>query len=420
MIWLKEKFEKQPQELLQLMMAVLFTYYAIVPIVAIVRLHRISGMAYFYKGMSLLSLALCTYVVLRWFKDIRWNALSILLVVMLLQGLSIGFANQNPLPFILSHTFNASLALFFCLAFSNFPPEKEAFDRQIKLACIAIGVVALGAMAYFLTFMLNRNFYYGMSVAALMLPLGYCLVSRRWLLAIAILVLITLSGKRGVMIAAFIETGVFLCTLYYDHIKRYQKNILSGFLIAVPSLLIFMALFEVHPLIAKWNIINPLSSTFNLERGSGGRWTEIMRSYEAFQTYRANWIWGAGHGFHYDWWSVTGLWQYDPIRHYMHFSPLNILFRYGLVTGGLFFALLIGFLINGYRELKERTLSQLQATLFLFVVGRLAQGLTSYTWGTDPLLWVAIGYLSPQLLPNQYLIFLKRLASRIPIANGQP
>lgn len=407
--WIK-KWDN-PQKILLLVLSTLFLYYALVPVLAIIRLHKIEGIVYIYKGVTLGCLALTCYLIIRHFKEVKWNSLSVLLVIMLIQGTLIGLNNQNPLSFIVSHTFNGVLALVFCLAFNNFAPERERFFAITKIAMLSITLVALGAMIYFLCFMLNGNFYYGMSVAALMLPLGYCLIQRQWALSLAIIVLITLSGKRGVMIAALIETGIYLSAIYYEEFKRYRKKALIIFVSSLPIAFIFMALFELHPLIAKWNIINPLSSNFNLERGSGGRWTEIMRSYEAFQTSGANWIWGAGHGFHYDWWSKTGLWNYDFVRHYMHLSPLNYVFRYGLITASLFFLLLIKILHSSYQGLKNQSLPKLEAIFFLFVVGRLAQGFTSYTWGTDPLLWIAIGYLSIWCAPLAICAPLKNIFS---------
>ncbi len=152
----------------------------------------------------------------------------------------------------------------------------------------------------------------------------------------------------------------------------------------------------------KINQVNPLSKNFNFGKDSAGdRVAEVMSVFKTFQEKNYSWIIGAGNGFTYE--RNYGLFTDKRILHNVHFTPLALTSRYGVVISGIFFLIVFRYLywiINIYG-----TSSALIRPLLFYQIFGFIASLFSYSIAADFILWVTMGLIfSHQKVLNKNIL----------------
>jgi hypothetical protein len=92
---------------------------------------------------------------------------------------------------------------------------------------------------------------------------------------------------------------------------------------------------------------------------------------------------------------IEGIGTHDFYSHYVHMSPLNFVFLYGVPMALLFFAVLWLTLARAYRWVfAHRGPRSAEFGLVLFVMGSLVVGFVGYNYATEPLIWLVFGLLT--------------------------
>jgi len=372
----------------------IFLYYAIEPVLTLFWLYGVADIIWVSKVLNV-GVVVCLTAVLFARGRMVVDRLSAWMALMLIAGIIVGLTRGNSATFALSHLFYISFALVLYTGFRSLQLADVDARRVLRGFSVVLFFSAVGSLLYFWAIMLDKGYYPGLGLATLLIPFSFFLIRRNYVGALVCMLALLASGKRGVFIAFLIVV------LVYFGMKRIRSfstlAVISGCCLAMVLGLSFWALLQFdssYPALSKWSVINPLSEETDVEVGSSGRWTEILRAYEAFSQTALGWIFGAGLGFKYQWWSDSGHWDYDPDRHYLHMSYLNYLFQYGIILTTVFLVLIYKILAIAYTYIRDHPNDIVSHVLFLYVIGKLTHAVFGFVLGADPLLWAALGMLA--------------------------
>jgi len=289
--------------------------------------------------------------------------------------------------------------LYFSKALGDWQGWLTKFMERVAPIFFAVNVFSFLVYVVFIP-ELNIAF----SASAILVPFAWYMVKRNPIMAISCLALIFISGKRGTMLAALLAVVVLLCLW-----SVCQSGKLRGYG--------FIGLISLGSLVA---VIVPVALTVDIQtlpgpiRGSlgriqlalreseggdlrvatAGRSGEVEDSWKTYSQIPRNYAMGTGYG----WWfwnygliSIRGYTEAQP-AHYIHASPLNYVYLYGIPMASLFLLTLAGKLFAVFRYLARQPVMPAGLTaLFIFIVARLSEGATGASWYTDPLIWMAMG-----------------------------
>jgi hypothetical protein len=148
---------------------------------------------------------------------------------------------------------------------------------------------------------------------------------------------------------------------------------------------------EMPPLIeatlAKWSALNPNVINFNYDNATSGRFIETTDALRAFNERPLRWITGTGYGWSFDWAGNE--------HHYVHFSPINFVFQYGILFAVLFFGILCFRLFRAFWSVTAST-PPAKLGMVLLCIGTLTEGLFAYMYAVNPWIWVGLGIVAGQ------------------------
>lgn len=334
--------------------------------------------------------------------DLKVDALFLLLVALalggLLQGgiaLALGSIHHGVRQFV-PHAFVGIAAPVIYLAFANHSGDFSRIYRLGELASPII-VAAFGvtlAMVY-AVFLPQGGFYLGFSSEALVVPLAVAIVSRRYFLALVTIVLILLSGKRGVLLVLPLLIAL---QIYFAKVSRLRLVTLIGAgavasVVAVIGAIVAQRLGMAPAFLDKIFLAGSALTKFNdphaLAVATSGRSLEL-ESAVALLNQTGTWFTGLGYGFGFFVPNVTG--DYVAFQHYVHITPFNYVMQNGVILTVILYASLGAVFLRAARVARRHG-GRAEQFLVLLTTGYLVVSITSFTAGSDAMYWVLLGLL---------------------------
>ncbi|MDI9391606.1 MAG: hypothetical protein QM402_09815 [Synergistota bacterium] len=318
-----------------------------------------------------------------------------------LLGFAIGIIRGNHMRYLIPDMGRVIFMVATYLAFLNM--HLSIFRIRVFISKFSAAVVwsysIVIAYIYLVLVPSGAEIHLGLGSEALLLPAAYYYWRgnrRRLLLSI---LLIVLSGKRGAIVALC----VMLLVLW--SMRRIKSFVGTCVLTVLVGILLIGTMFYgiyiaylhtegmlLHYTFARWQLIIPWSSQFDLYIGSGTRLEEIISAVAELKRQPLGFLAGGGHGFSYP---LTFKLGNVENYHNVHFSPIGFFVIYGLPATILFYGVLAHLLAMAHRA-RPRDASEeiVWATLFAYVVGLMIYTFFAFELLQEPLLWASIGLLS--------------------------
>lgn len=279
--------------------------------------------------------------------------------------------------------------------------EEQNLNAVLKRFSRYLFIASAVTIVTFFIYSRIRSIYVGMT-PPIEIPFAFNLLGGSYLKAFSSFVIILFSGKRSFLLASLI---VFIAYSFFIH-KKYWAAKFTGLAVIV---LLFMTLVPVL-INSEFAAIQKYVFTFTtllesdielgseeyfdiVDRVSGGRFSEISYSLQSFKQF--DFVFGKGPGYTYRLEHEASDFV-DAEYSNVHFTPINLFSKYGIIfTGSLFFYLLQPlFRRNGID--KRRTLFKMLFSMYLIEM------LFAFNIFVEPLIPFCLGYLTYKPLPKIY------------------
>jgi hypothetical protein len=333
-------------------------------------------------------------------KRVRFNFFELVLIVLLILSSVIGIINNasldrrmltdllNPLFFVLKITIFRRIIFF--QGGHAFLNEKWRY-YGVQLFKFSFITVIL-----FLVLSQIRTMYAGIGLTTHPF-LVHSLQSSSFVSVFFTFIVVLLTGKRALIISSII-----LVLVYMIFVKR---NLVKT---CIFSVVLLLAIYSIDFKSLNISAIDKYTWTYelylendvqiNLEDDneyldaiSGGRMCEITGATSKMRT--LDYIIGRGIGFTYEYTNRNDD-EFFPKYANLHFTPLSIITKYGLI----FFAVLALYILHTLGGFRNS--SALRIFFGLYVIGVSIDSLFAYVIFVDPLIPIALGYLSFNKYPN--------------------
>ncbi len=327
------------------------------------------------------------------YTKLKFNKIEILLIVLVLCSVIIGLLNT--LSLTRRHISDLTNPLFLILKiviFRSYIFESIPFLKKfIPLLAKQLFYVGFGSILLFFVLSFYKSMYAGITPTVHPFFIDG-MTKGNGLSQVASILIILLSGKRALLISSSV---IFI--LYQILIKKKGKIILYIFVafFSLSFLISYLGLnvegisaFEKY----KWTYELYMDNKDDLNYDSeilntltAGRLAEIQGATKVMSP--LDYIIGKGVGFTYTYFSQS---LNEDMTEYanLHFSPLGIITKYGFVFYFVFmfyiFSSLTKFSTNGY----------LSILFGLYIIATLIDMLFAYTIFVDPIIPIALGFLT--------------------------
>lgn len=338
-------------------------------------------------------------------KKIRLDALALILFLCLPLGISVGIINQNILNFRYSIPHITSAFFFFLMYTLGYTTTWNLVWVSKKWHKSANWILTAYTITIFLfwliQFVFQKQLYFGIGTSDLVFPFAYFLVTGNKKLAILTILVVLFSGKRGSFLSLFSSLSFFISL-------PFAKRLFSR--IGILTLLIFAFILteniiepninslELPPLIEglKDRIfsVNIFRDDFNFDIATSGRSQELYISFEDFCKENSNWLFGRGYGWKYFYdAAIPGSETTDFWAHYIHLSPVNLLYLYGLPIASFIIILLLKNVAHAFRISFKPGCPRIFKVMVLYWIGSFVSSLSGYSFPSDALFWIINGAL---------------------------
>lgn len=416
----QQKKEARSIKIFKVLLWLMCFYYCLGPLVNLIRLIRIESLyilAHYAKIFAPIGLLLSIFILLNVrTKNDRLANFGLFLVGM---GTVIGVVQLGEARYFVSHFFSGLFIPIMFLASFNLAGQIDRSKLLILLyrflnwsSYLITIAYLIGIVVFWFIAIRRGGIYIGFATNALLLPLSFFLIQRKRFWVLLCIVLMLVSGKRGVYLGLLL-----VCAIYF--LPKSQKKslsralILSGIVSVALIMFSFIARDWIYGLplpswtigvLNKWYMLDPFQEDIlnNLDIASSHRSLEIQWSFKEFIGNSWNWLVGRGYGYSFRLVLLSGE---SHQQHYLHFSPLNFLYQYGIL--GVFFLILIfRRLEQAYKVIMQNLKSKpfelsIFMTFALYSLGSFVVGLTGFTYGQDMGIWISLGILSSELLRNR-------------------
>lgn len=264
----------------------------------------------------------------------------ILLIISLVccYGTAVGFLNGYKLVQIIKHFYMpiyGGIALTFGFHLYKYVTLK-IFNYMMRFTFIVNLFTSISFFFLQTVFVI----YPGYGTQAIAYVSLYYLVMQRYYSLFISLLIVVIQGKRSVLLCTF------LCIYIYMIMKLVRSWLLTilSIVIIFPSIVVlFLYLMEdfnlyTLPGLSRLKFINPFSDFYSLALGSSGRFDEILSALAVFSKNIANFFFGSGFGFSYDW--LISYRNTDvETKGYLHMTPLLVFFILGPIITIAFYAI---------------------------------------------------------------------------------
>lgn len=344
-------------------------------------------------------------------RQLNGDLISQMFAMFVLVGASVGLVKMalglHPPRYYIAHLATGALIIVCYAAFAS-ARETAWVERGVKrLAGWLFGGILIFGTA-FLARKLTAPYpiYWGFNTQSLLVPFAWYAVNNSPWRASVMALMIVLNGKRGVTLGLLACVAILIFRgIVRANLKTQLRSIGAAIALtaAVAAGVIVITVVDTSRLpggiadtVDKWRLVTDVQTGgASLDVASAGRSSEVRHSMEEFREKPLSWVTGAGYG-----WFFTSetlrLRDYEDWRlHYVHFSPLNFIYLYGVLMGTLWLAAIAWVWFRGlYVATISNNASPFVLVVFMIVTGDLIGGLTGYSWGTDPKLWIFMGLLA--------------------------
>lgn len=313
-----------------------------------------------------------------------------------------GLQNLHTEGFIRNYfadTFNLIKAMFAyhlgMIMYSN-PFELPKPTKRIINTSIAVCTL----VTVFLVYAVNAGYvqYLDGPGYTLLLPYVVYINSNPYLTSL-ILSLVLLSTKRGaiVMAISLLLTALVLGSFkrkQFKNAKPYFKGILFLFFLSIPFLQSAWVQKQVKTVadIFEYKVLNlsELNSLdrYQLDNLGGGRISEVESAIKAMGAH--DWLLGGGHGFSYH---IKDYVETES-THNVHFTPLSIVTRYGLLITAFFYIVIIILITKIIYTVYKNKNPQPIIIPLLYIIGALIYSFFAYSLMNDVIFMFMLGHLS--------------------------
>jgi hypothetical protein len=229
----------------------------------------------------------------------------------------------------------------------------------------------------------------------LLLPFAWALSQHRYFAALLSASIAVINGKRGVTLTIVVAAFAYAVLSF-----RSRKEHLTAMTIALMALGTVAAAFVVIPQLDTNALPGGIADTVGkwqefggdrLDIATSGRLGEFQTAMYTFKQEPINWALGNGYGWYF--WITDPDGSQRPL-HYVHFTPADFLFQYGLPLTITFFLLLAYRLARIFAYVASPTSTAMDRTLFIYLMSSVIGGMTGYTYVIDPLIWCFLGFLT--------------------------
>lgn len=240
---------------------------------------------------------------------------------------------------------------------------------------------------------LGIPFYPALASAWAVLPFFVYVLEKKYTRAVSVLIILFLAGKRSIL---GLGLAVLSVILFWRRRLSLTSSAVFGIAASLPlAFLVFIVAYALSDYdisaVNKLNYINPLSEKFDVVKAAGERFEEVTASIEG----RNEGIWtelvGMGNGYVYEL-KIPRKDLYEEDRHNVHFTPVNLYTKYGIVFSVLYYSLLIFALFRIFRYSRRSHQHIDQAMSFYLLFGILSS-LISFSLPLDYLFWYCLGIL---------------------------
>lgn len=333
-------------------------------------------------------------------KNIKFNLLSIFLMVYPILTVPIGVYFNGFSTIILADTFNALVFASLFITTINLNAVIRKIEPTIKRVAMGYFLVLLiSVLLVYLVFpILNIQLTtVGFVPINFIIPLNTFLISNSPLLIIALLLLL-LGRKRGVMITVIIIVSIY--TLTTKSMKKPMKVFLTTLTI------LFIALFsyiifddqsykkfpeEIQPVVYKFSQLSLVSNNSAFDReNENPRVVEVESALMKLNENPFMYLTGAGPGYTYEY-STSRV--YEKERHNIHISPITLITRYGLLYTIILYGAILYVLVKNFSKKVLISSKFLDKFFYLYLLGALINSFTAFTIYSDYWFIISFGYL---------------------------
>ena len=349
---------------------IVILYYSVAPFLYLLRaLSGDTGITAIILRTSEPLLLIATFSVCCLQNKFKLNRYSFTLILLGIYGLFIAVFQENKIMDAMagySH-FMTGIMLFIYFYCSGMRLNIDNFMKILSYVTLTCYSIALAAM-YGLPFILGFHIYLGLACQVLIMVFFYNFQKRRVFLCILSVLLIIISGKRGVMVALF--AGIII-SLFFSlrHLRLKKVAKISFALILVLSLIVLVLPVTNEQLLNKYTY----SEKETVDDYSAGRWNEVISAYEGWSSTIENMIIGSGFGFTYTYiHSLTKIADTEDYKN-VHFSYLNPIIILGIPLALIYYICLLLLFIKIFQNvnpsfsyLKWSSLTYLIYACFVF------------------------------------------------------
>jgi hypothetical protein len=335
-----------------------------------------------------------SFVIMR---DVKFERIEVFLIVLILFSLfrSIFFGQNEISRRIITDITNPVFFLFKIAIIRNYLPEDVGLDVFIKKGVKYLFVTSILIVS--LLMVLGRYiFIYAGFTPPVEFPFSFYLINGNIFYGIITFIVIVLSGKRSYLLASLVVLIIYF--LSFNKRSRLPFIIVSGFLIVLLFISIPFFLNYENGAIGKYaftiNTFRELEIDFNDEKFlesvdliSGGRLAEITNSVKNFSFWDN--LFGRGPGFTYSYENSNPELTSESYSN-VHFTPINLFTKYGLVFSILF----LSYLVKATFISSENKLHIFfQLTLIMYLI----EMLFSYNIFVEPLIPFCLAFLKSKI-----------------------
>jgi len=381
--------------ILEHLFKMIFYFHVFIPFLVLFRQVGNLWIGHIWKFVSVYALILLFLHIIKYkkVKTIKIDSLFLILVSCFILGNIVAIFNNNfSFYSYKSHIFTIVFWIAIYIAYKEEIIIKENLESFIsKVSVLLVTTYGICLLLVYTYFLRQGNFYLGFSSTPLLIPFIYYMIHKRYFLLLFTIILIFISGKRGVFIILPIIGIVYL---------YFVMNI-RAFLIVIVKILLFVLLVGIfiyysnvyllfESSINKFNLILDAlkSDELNLHSlaiMSSGRTIEIIQGINELTKYDS-WLYGLGYGFKIVVSSVDG--SYFLTNHYVHMSFFNFILLYGLPLSFVFLIVFSYKVLRKLYRLKQRT--DLEQFFIMLTIGFLLVGLTNYSMSFNPMIWIVL------------------------------
>lgn len=425
---------KRQTKLLTIYFLTFLLLYVFSPIITILRINRFDvegNIAWLFLGFRTVFLGLLSFLIITSNKISRINFFILFFGFMLFWGQIVGLGSGNNLSFMLSDLLRGIFVLVTLILFSNLRFTASFLERVINSFClfVIISFTVSEIWLYILSPLLGLRTYAGLGSQALLLPLIYYYFKRRKWRTLFSLLLIFLSGKRGVFLVSLVV--IFLSFLLRKSSKKTRLNSKAIIIAMMVSLFIITCLIIVFANIieefSKSNLpifiekyvyslsVHDIEDLYSI---SSGRLSQIQAVLEEIKTDPARiLLFGEGHGAAIEFRVQVGerTFFFDSFKN-IHFSPIRLILIYGAFWTSVIYVYLS---IVGIKSilLFKKTRKYIDMVIGIFIIAFLIYTFFVYEILQEPLFWlivsIAIGRIGKNATKHQKHSTLEKNEGRI-------